>query len=488
MIPLPDKAKMDFHLMMPLVTTVLAISAAIFHGWIFLLRRSERIHLWFALGAAAMASSATTACSRILYPEFAASPAAQCAHALATLLFMFSLLRFSCELRKIEVPDSVKAFDMYVLLTVAAGAAVLLGAPLSQLDFFLPGPPDSILSIADAIPFIPLFLAGVYCTRILLRDPEPCEISPKMILLSLGICWASGLSDIAVGAGLYHFPLLTYFGYSATILFVSALIMRPFVDSVTALEDQSDNLSALVDERTRELRQLDIQIVQSEKLAAIGTLAAGVAHEINNPMAYLSSNLNHLEQLCKTPENLDEAFEIIAECREGVDHVQKIVKDLTNFSSPASNDVEQIDFCEITRSVVRMIRHKAHYKADLIQTLEPVPFVHGDGRLFRQVLLNLLINALQAFPDNDIEKNKIIVSTEECDGEVLLHVSDNGVGISDEMLTRIFDPFFTTKDPTQGTGLGLNISYRIVQRFGGDLRVETSQTGTRFSIAMPLNG
>ncbi len=479
---------MDFYLLMPLVTTVIAISAAIFHGWIFLLRRTERIHLWFAIGAAGIAGSATTACSRVLHPEFAASPAAQCAHALATLLLIFSILRFSCELRKIEIPTSVKAFDVYALLSTAAGAAVLLGAPLSALAFLLPGPPASILTTADAVPYIPLAFAGAYCTRILLRDPEPCEISPKMILLTLAIWWTTGLSDVAVGAGLYAFPPLLFWGYSSTLLFVSAIVMRPIVDSVTALEHQSDNLAALVDERTRELRHLDMQIVQSEKLAAIGTLAAGVAHEINNPMAYLTSNLNHLEQLCKTPEYLDEAFEVIGECREGVDHVRNIVNDLTTFSSPASNNIEQVDLCEVTRSVVRMIQHKASNKAALIQELKPVPLVIGDGRLYRQVLLNLLINALQAFPSDDLDNNKIIVSTEWSGEEVLLHVSDNGTGISEETLSQIFDPFFTTKDPNQGTGLGLSISYRIVQRFGGDLRVETSPTGTRFSIAMPLNG
>jgi len=326
---------------------------------------------------------------------------------------------------------------------------------------------------------------AIYAVYLFASNLGRRDVRVKPIFFALGFWTLTGASDAAVSAGIFDFPFLMHEGYMITIAIISTVVLRPIVEHVRELESETDDLQELVEERTKLLRQRDIQIVQSEKLAAIGTLAAGVAHEINNPMAYLSSNLNYLEEIWEKPGEEGEPLEVLAECREGIEHVRAIVQDLTTFARPAEGNSQTFDLREIVENVMAMVRHEARDIAQLEKDLEVVPPIKGDPRLVRQVLLNLLLNAIQAIPEGSPLEHSVKVLTRLDEGAVHLHVRDTGKGIPEDQISKIFEPFYTTKDPDRGTGLGLSVSYQIVSFLGGRLSVESRPGATLFTASFP---
>ena len=314
------------------------------------------------------------------------------------------------------------------------------------------------------------------------------------------------------------------------------LLMR--VRNLLRLKEYQDDLSTYnnalegrVADRTKELESASLQLseaqtqlLQSEKLAALGQLAAGVAHEINNPVGYVNSNIGTLKgytkdlieilrayeeinqkhtpdpelmiglQKLKDKHQLDyiceDAPQLIDESLEGLSRIRKIVQDLKNF---AHTDVDPEwkleDMHECLDSALNIANNEIKYKAKVIREYGQLPEIECLGSQLSQVFLNLLINAAHAIPDS--EQGTITVRTSCDNDEVSIEISDTGCGIPAENLTRIFDPFFTTKPIGQGTGLGLSLSYGIVQRHNGriEVRSETRMEagrGTTFRVVLPL--
>ncbi|MBW2698433.1 MAG: histidine kinase, partial [Deltaproteobacteria bacterium] len=244
-----------------------------------------------------------------------------------------------------------------------------------------------------------------------------------------------------------------------------------------------------------ELRQ---RLVISGRMAAVGQLAAGVAHEINNPMAYVRANLSllaeHVAKLSSDPmpeipsgETLaDECDELIRESLDGIERASSIIREIKNFSHAGHTKPERVDPNELVEATLRMATPQIAHLA--LPNFAPanVPAVLCDPREIQQVLLNLLINAADAVEVARLgERGRIDVATRSDDGHVYIDVEDDGGGIESEVLERIFDPFFTTKPAGRGTGLGLSLSYEMMRRNGGDLLV-TANTGrgARFSIVL----
>jgi PAS domain S-box-containing protein len=242
-----------------------------------------------------------------------------------------------------------------------------------------------------------------------------------------------------------------------------------------------------------EQQRLHAKLVFADRLASIGTLAAGVAHEINNPLAYLIANLEYLEKALLAPDRRRDAdqasqLEALREADQGARRIREIVRGLRTFSRrEGCHPSAATDLRQAVNTAARVARAQALPRARLVLDLAETPPVVGSEHELSQVVLNLVINAIQAVPEGRPEENEVRVSTRVADtGHVVLAVSDTGSGISPEHLARIFDPFFTTKGVGEGTGLGLSICHGIVDTAGGTIGVESSPgRGTTVTVRLP---
>ncbi len=236
-----------------------------------------------------------------------------------------------------------------------------------------------------------------------------------------------------------------------------------------------------------ERKQLEAQLAQSDRLASVGVLAAGVAHEINNPLVYIMNNLSYV--LTHLPDGFEELASALREARSGAERVRDIVKDLKTFSRSDSEKMEPVDVRTILDSAIKVAHNEIRHRAQLVRHYDEIPAVDANARL-GQVFLNLILNAAHAIGEGDVSNNQIAVSVERKDqtGQVLVSIRDTGVGIPSDRLAKIFDPFFTTKPVGVGTGLGLSICRNITEALGGRIDV-TSEVGvgSTFTVTLPYS-
>ena len=255
--------------------------------------------------------------------------------------------------------------------------------------------------------------------------------------------------------------------------------------------DLAFGLSAL---RARAHRDtMTAQLMLADRMVSIGTLAAGVAHEINNPLAYLIAALDFIEREMKSvrerlpPAQSEEVVEALAEAREGAERVRHVARDLRTFARIDGERRSRVDVRNVMESSINMAFSEIKYRARFVKDYGATPQVLGNEGRLGQVFLNLLINAAQAIPEGHTQENEIRVTTRtDNQGHAIVEVRDSGSGIPPEIVKRIFDPFFTTKPPGVGTGLGLSICRNIVTTMGGDIHVESEvHRGTVFRVILP---
>ncbi len=272
-------------------------------------------------------------------------------------------------------------------------------------------------------------------------------------------------------------------------------------------------------------RKLEAQLLQSEKMASIGQLAAGVAHEINNPVGFVNSNLHTLggyhEDIKTLIDNyqelradvkvrynsgdderirrkvdviekletdmdldfiIDDCPQLIRESREGTERIKKIVLDLKDFAHPGAHERQSVNINQCIESTLNIVWNELKYNVTVTKDFGKIPDIQGYPQQLNQVFMNLLVNAAQAIK----EKGEIKIETRAADGKVEIQFSDTGCGIAEENLNKIFDPFFTTKPVGKGTGLGLNVSYNIIKKHNGTIMATSKVgTGTVFKIQLP---
>lgn len=301
----------------------------------------------------------------------------------------------------------------------------------------------------------------------------------------------------------------------------TAMLQRTRENMATEIDERRAAQSRLEqekDEQRRLLRALEethVQLLQSEKLASIGQLAAGVAHEINNPIGFISANLNTLRTWVRSLLDViaahdaaltqlepatrdaltamrgeadldyvrDEIVTLIDESIDGAVRVRRIVQDLRDFSRPGSGEWSVVDIHAGLESTLNVVHNELKYKADIVREYGDVPQVECLPSQLNQVFMNLLVNAAHAIPSRGV----ITIRTSSDGEQVSIAISDTGTGMTPDVVRRIFDPFFTTKPVGQGTGLGLSVSHGIVERHRGAIDVTSEPgRGTTFCVRLPI--
>ena len=474
---------MDANSVLSLAFALLAGYLAAFHGWLYWKRRSEPAHLWLSVTALGMAiltfaqghalSGETTAeIEPWLRIQFAAS---------APIAIGF--LRFTWELFQIERPW----VDRAVVVITPLGAILVLATPwmlgAPPLDPAWPAPaPDRLGQVFMTLyGGLVVYVFALYA-RNLQRIPEHAGVIRFSIVI-LCVCCAN---DILIGAGLYTAPYLISVGYTGFVVGSSTILIHRFVRSAEILEEATESLQQLVDERTQELERKELQLAHGERLATLGTLAASVAHEINNPTAYVTSNLNQLGDMLKADDDADrdEMQEIVEDCQEGTARIREIVADLLSLARRGDGAEEEVDLRAVVESALPIVRRGAA-RTDIATELRDVPKLLGDPRQLGQVVVNLALNGVQACETDRTGRGSVSIETSYDDGSIWLIVRDTGPGIPEDVLPSIFDPFVTTKLDSEGTGLGLAVTHQIVTRHRGRIDVDTSERGTCMIVELP---
>jgi signal transduction histidine kinase len=262
----------------------------------------------------------------------------------------------------------------------------------------------------------------------------------------------------------------------------------------------------------KRLEEANNQLLQSEKMASIGQLAAGVAHELNNPIGFVHSNLGTLdgylhdlmsiisayekaagdpvEAVKRVMDECDYAFlkedifSLLSESKDGLGRVRKIVQDLKSFSRVGEQEWQEADLHQGLDSTLNIVWNELKYKCKVVKEYGDIPHIHCMISQLNQVFMNLLVNAGHAI---ETQGTITIRTSLAAENQVCVEVSDTGKGISPEHITRIFEPFFTTKPVGKGTGLGLSLSYGIVQRHGGHIEVKSQPgVGSTFRVLLPV--
>jgi PAS domain S-box-containing protein len=233
-------------------------------------------------------------------------------------------------------------------------------------------------------------------------------------------------------------------------------------------------------------KEMEARLLLADRLTAIGTLAAGVAHEINNPLTYLLGNLELLARSFGDTSAV--AATRVKEALDGAERIREVVRDLVTFSHRHKDTTGPVQVADAIDHAVRMAQHEIRHRARLVREDGGSHVVRGSAARLSQVLLNLLVNAAHAIAAGRMESNEVRISTRAIAGErVRITVSDTGQGIDRTLIGRIFDPFVTTKPMGQGTGLGLYVCHNIVQSLGGTIWVECQLgQGSKFHVDLPL--
>ena len=301
--------------------------------------------------------------------------------------------------------------------------------------------------------------------------------------LRLDALFGRSLADPATTSWLFSYRVRRGDGTYADVL-----------DRATVVRDADGHPIRLVGSLAdvTQLNRLQTQLVQADRLAALGMLAAGVGHEINNPLCFVLGNLDlalGAPSLARTDEERDaekEIREAIGEARDGALRIFEIVKSLRLFARSEPTINEGVKIADVVERALKISENEVRHRARLVRAFGDVPMVRVNESQLGQVCLNLVVNAAQAIPLGSSDRNEITVRTGVDErGRAFIAVRDTGAGIAPEHIDRIFDPFFTTKPAGVGTGIGLSVCMNIVQSMGGELSVTSEPGNTVFTVALP---
>jgi signal transduction histidine kinase len=346
----------------------------------------------------------------------------------------------------------------------------------------LPTPLGTAVLVFFGVALVALMLQILFLGRGTTAEAVTCRL--LMVLTIAGFVF-----DNVVYLGWVDGPYVAVLALGGATLFIGALTVRRFRANAQALEDLTRQLERRVEQRTAELHRSNEALARAEKLAALGTLAAGVAHEINNPAASVISNLGYLTGHLERGELPKDAAQCLEESSSAMDRIQRIVRQLLDAGRAAGSKQalrEAVDVSKAVASTLALARASLPPTAKVVVEVPPHLHVRGATQLLEQILTNLIVNAGQAIVAGK-GQGTITVRGAEVEGQVLLEVQDDGCGMDEATRKRIFEPFFTTKPVGKGTGLGLAVTAGLVTSMGGTLNVKSAvDQGTTMSLRLPL--
>jgi len=352
-----------------------------------------------------------------------------------------------------------------------------------------------------------LSMPGMGGMELIKKTNELCPLVPKIIVSGKG---AMGDAVEAIRHGAYDYMIKPVESFEKLLISVQrALERRRLTLNNIRYQKELEEANKLLQEKIKELEETQAQLIQSAKMASLGVLSAGIAHEINNPNAFVYSNLQILrdyvknlksyinsieEQLdCAGPElrkkfNIDFILQdldgLISDSIDGSQRIKSIVRDLKEFSSLDRPELTLSSLNDGLRSTLNILRNELKKGVKVIEDYGDIPAIKCHFRQLNQVFMNLIMNALQAVPSKGGE---IIIKTCLEENYIIIIIKDNGCGITKDNLSRIFDPFFTTKAVGKGMGLGLSLSYKIIEKHKGKILLESEEgKGTKFTLKIPV--
>lgn len=320
------------------------------------------------------------------------------------------------------------------------------------------------------------------------RRGEPWALTR---VIGFSVFFGCAVVEVLVTSGVISFLYLADFGFLAVILAVLVESAGRVVRDALSLDEMSQELVRQIDSRTRERDEARDALVHAERLSSLGQLAAGVGHEINNPLTSVRANLEVLRERLEASPNvatdMAEMAIVIDEALSGADRIARVVTDLRAYAMPASETRQRVEVARAIKAARKVSSHQLRHVTEVVEEIDPVDPVYADAVRLSQVLVNLLINAAQAIQEADRTHPRIIVRAFMSGlANVTIEVEDNGVGIPEESLRRLSEPYFSTRLDQGGTGLGLFVVNGIVTSLGGTLTFEsTLGKGTIARVTLP---
>lgn len=470
-----------------LATVVVPLYTALLHAWIYAQRRREIAHLWLAISALGVAGIATAMLERAAATSGLPTRRWQDIEMTCGAVLAIAFVRWAHAALGLQRPRVERAvYGLVALIALGISTDSIFSEVLVARPALGGGQTHEAILAPFGIAIVSVFALLVAYVGATLGRAAVSHRDALFLFAGYCVFATTMLHDSAVGANLIVAPQVIPLGYLVMLSVLSAVLLRGFVRSMDEAERLTEGLHARIEERSAELRRKQSQLVHGERLAALGTLAAGVAHEINDPMAFVSSNLNRVEEIWNHPTERRDVPEILDECHEGLARLRATVGELLRLARRSESKTVPVDLAEVVGSVLPLVRAEGRFRARWTEFLPAVPAVRGDPGLLAQVALQLLLNGIHSIPEGAPAQHRLAVSTGSEGGRVRLRVRDSGPPIPSAELQHIFDPFSPLAAEGATSRLGLAVTHQIVVSHGGEIEVSSDQRGTEVTVWLPV--
>ncbi len=466
---------------------LLACSTALFNLWLYWLRPRETSHLWVGVVSIGVLWIAAGNAASYQAASLAEAQHAQLLALGGALPLVVGFLRFTSAFLGVRIPRLERACGAFAALAVVAAFAVpsvfFDGSAIERVDVlghrYVQAGLTPLATIALG-GFAAMFLAVVA----LYARHRHRFAGGRGITVALALWTGLALHDVAMALGLTGGPWLVGLGFGAFTVAFGSILLGRFVRALAHVEQSAEELHRLVETRTADLRRKDLELVHGARLATLGALAAGLAHEIHDPVGALCGHVKELRAIWAEPERRGAFAPMLRQAREGVERVRTVVSELLRLARREEGREGLHDLPRIVAGVLPIVHYELRYRARLETHLAATPRVRGDEAMLAQIVLNLLVGALAGIPEGAPERYRIVVSTAEAQGRARLVVSDNAPGLPAELLPHLFDPFVSSaiEDPRR---IGFAVTHQLVKRHRGTIEVDSSPRGTRIAVELP---